>query len=188
MSLVPDQRLSGRLCAARSGAASRRVRLWLGLIPLVVVLALFGCAAGRGLVGLRVPPYPGGLHEGGGMCLAHPRSCDYGFGVVGTAARPHQYLVAQRLMGRDPEGSPQWQILDVVRFPSIPPQYSLEMGTCSFAGTHDETLMAVVRELDTDSMGEALWAQRFDFAHGAFVKVPRGPVECVNICPGMSCD
>ena len=142
-------------------------------------------AAAEDLVGVTIPPYPAGLVNEQGACIAGvlggaARECDFSIGILEDASSIPQTLFGARLAGRDEKGRARWTITDVVPYPVLPEGYFLAMTTCESDGRKDETIVAVVRGEDTEWLADVLWARRYDLATQKFVDQPSSGLRCLN--------
>ena len=84
------------------------MRAW---VLLLLAMPMGIAAAELPLIGKTMPPYPEGLREVGGICLADPGNpgavCDHSIGLLADtsndpdAAAVMRYVVAGRMEGRD---------------------------------------------------------------------------------------
>ena len=155
-----------------------KVAAWLAaLLPAVAVA--------EDLVGSTIPPYPAGLVNEQGACVAGmlggvARECDFSIGILEDASSVPKTLFGARLAGRDDKGRARWTITDVVPYPILPEGYYLAMTTCESDGRKDETIVAVVRGEDTEWLADVLWARRYDLDTQKFVDQPSSGVRCLN--------
>ena len=160
-----------------------KVVAWLAaLLPAVAVA--------EDLVGSTIPPYPAGLVNEQGACVAGmlggvARECDFSIGILEDASSVPKTLFGARLAGRDDKGRARWTITDVVPYPILPEGYYLAMTTCESDGRKDETIVAVVRGEDTEWLADVLWARRYDLDTQKFVDQPSSGVRCLNEGGGL---
>jgi hypothetical protein len=150
------------------------------LTPVIPAAALV-----QSLVGSTVPPYPAGLAEERGACVAQAlgrvaRECDFSIGVLEDPASGPKTLFGARLAGRDDAGKARWTITDAVSYPVLPNGYVLAIASCETDGRKDETVVAVVRATETEWLADALWARRYDLGKEKFVDHPNRGVRCLN--------
>ena len=137
------------------------------------------------LVGSTVPPYPTGLADVQGACIAQalgiPRECDFSIGILEDADSVPKTLFGGRLAGRDDKGRARWTVTDAVPYPALPEGYFLAIATCEADGKKDETIVAVVRGLEeVEWLADVLWARRYDLDTEKFVEQPIRGVRCLN--------
>lgn len=155
-----------------------KVAAWLAaLLPAVAVA--------EDLVGSTIPPYPAGLVNEQGACVAGmlggvARECDFSIGILEDASSVPKTLFGARLAGRDDKGRARWTITDVVPYPILPEGYYLAMTTCESDGRKDETIVAVVRGEDIEWLADVLWARRYDLDTQKFVDQPSSGLRCLN--------
>ncbi len=165
---------------------------WLSWVSVswVPALALAGDPAPDDLIGRIVPPYPAGLEEVGGSCVAggdgHQHVCDYSIAVwASTPVEPgeapdYRYLVAGRLAGRDSQQA-RWQITDVLPYPVKAPGYHLQIGSCRQSGVDASGLLAIVGDdWDKEMMARVAWAGHLRLPEGKFDPIPAKGVDCYN--------
>ncbi len=144
------------------------------------------------LVGKTVPPYPDGLEETSGICVAGgeglERVCDFGLAVVGNRtadAEPSaRYLLATRNTGTDAK-EPQWAVTDAVDTPDIDAGYVLQIVDCRLDGVTAPGLAVVVRHGDAEYSSDVTWARRLDTATGKLGDVPADSVDCADPGAGI---
>ncbi|MFD0725273.1 hypothetical protein [Lysobacter brunescens] len=144
---------------------------------------------GASLVGRTLPPYPGGLDELQGSCIAGgpglAHVCDHSIAVLGhrlsDAERSSvpQWIVASRNID---SGATQarWEVTDAVAVPKPRAGYDLHIGTCRIDGVDAPGVIASVRHRDDEISRDVRWARRYDLATGRLVAVAPGKVDCIN--------
>jgi hypothetical protein len=141
------------------------------------------------LVGLTVPPYPGGLIDQSGACIAQSRGqeheCDYSIAVLGNSEGTPSVLIGAGMRGRDDQQKPIWIVTDMLPYPTLPEGYLLAIATCQVDGKDDETILAAVRNEEEEWLGTLLWARRFDMSKEKFVELPTAGVQCRNEAAGL---
>jgi hypothetical protein len=149
--------------------------------------AVSGAAA---LIGKTVPPYPDGLEEVQGICVAGGTGlehvCDFGLAAIGSPvpeAEPSiRYLLASR--NADPAAQlPLWQVTDAIDVPQIQTGYGLQLGSCRRDSNDQADVAAIVRHGDAEYSSDVTWARRFDTATGKLIEIPAQTVDCIN--PGF---
>ena len=155
----------------------------LALVPVVVV------AAEDGLIGKTLPPYPVGLDELQGVCIAGgpslDRICDYGLAVIGRPATdpnrdatPTQILAERNL---EPEADQaRWRVTDAVAVPKPRKGYALQLGSCRLDRVDGAHIVAFVRHGDREYSRDVLWARRLDIVSGKLQPVAIKRVDCIN--------
>lgn len=151
--------------------------------------AASGAAA---LIGMIVPPYPDGLEEASGSCVAGgeglERVCDFGVATIGNRAASGEVLVRYLLLSRNTDTAakqPQWEVTDAVDAPTVDAGYDLQIADCRLNGADASSLVAVVRHGDSEYSSDVTWARRFDTATGKFSVIPLEGVDCVNPGAGI---
>lgn len=146
-------------------------------------------AAEGGLIGKTLPPYPAGLDELQGVCIAGgpspDRICDYGLQVIGRPATdpnrdatPTQILAARNL---EPEADQaRWRVTDAVAVPKPRKGYALQIGSCRLDRADGVPIVAFVRHGDREYSRDVLWARRLDIASGKLHPIAIKRVDCVN--------
>ena len=163
------------------------MRAW---VLLLLALPLGANAVEHALVGRTMPPYPDGLREVGGICLADSRNpgavCDYSIGLLADigndpeAAAVMRYVVAGRIQGRDGTVA-LWKITDALPYPAVARDYYWQAGSCRVDREEDSKVIAVVRhDLEQEYSGDVAWARGLDLESGKFVKVDPKRVDCLN--------
>jgi hypothetical protein len=160
-----------------------------------VALTMLAAAAaasspdGDTLVGRSVPPYPAGLDELQGSCIAGGPSptqvCDYSLTVVGRfatdpalAATPTQLLALRNL---DPGArQARWQVIDAAVVPKPRRGYELQIGGCRIDGVDAAAVVAFVRHGDREYSRDVRWARQFDMASGRLLQLAGKRVDCIN--------
>lgn len=141
------------------------------------------------LVGSTVPPYPEGLIEQSGACIALSRGlkheCDYSIAVVGSEEGKPSVILGTRMTGRDDQRKARWVITDTLSYPDIPEGYLLTMASCQVDGKDDQTIVAVVRNAEEEWLETIAWARRFDMSKEKFVDQPTAGVRCRNEAAGL---
>ncbi len=164
---------------------------WLSWVP---ALALAGDPAPDDLIGRIVPPYPEGLEEVGGSCVAggagHEHVCDFSIALwAKTPVEPgvapdYRYLVAGRLAGRDSQQA-RWQITDAMPYPVKAAGHHLQFGNCRLAGKDSPGLLAIVGDDgDKEMLDRVAWAGRLRVPDGTFEHIPTKGVDCYNEAHG----
>ncbi len=122
------------------------LRMTRRLICLSTLLATTAGAAE--LIGSTVPPYPDGLIEQSGACIAQSRGpeheCDYSVGVLGSEEGKPRVIVGTRMTGRDDQQKARWIVTDTLPYPDLPEGYLLAIASCQVDGKDDQTIIAVV--------------------------------------------
>jgi hypothetical protein len=153
--------------------------------PMLMLALLLPTAAATDLVGRTVPPYPDGLANTSGSCIAGAARgvagiCDYAINVLTDADGTPRHLAGSRAAGHDADGHPAWTITDALPFPPLAANELMAIATCEVDGEADETVVAVVRHVDAEWHEAATWARRYDIATEKFVDVPAAGVRCYN--------
>ena len=163
------------------------MRAW---VLLLLALPLGANAVEHALVGRTMPPYPEGLREVGGICLADPGNpgavCDHSIGLLADtsndpdAAAVMRYVVAGRMEGRDGTVA-LWKITDALPYPAVGQDYFWQAGSCRLDRVEDGKVIAVVRhDLEQEYSRDVAWARRLELESGKFVVVEPERVDCLN--------
>lgn len=146
------------------------------------------------LIGKTLPPYPGGLDELQGTCIAGGQGiahvCDYSIAVLGhrpaDPERPPvpQWVVSSRNLDSAAKQA-RWQVTDAIAVPKPRAGYDLQIGTCRIAGVDAPEVIAFVRHGDDEVSRDVRWARRHDLATGKLVVVAPGQVDCINEGAGL---
>lgn len=115
-----------------------------------LLLSLLTTVAGAAeLVGSTVPPYPDGLIDQSGACIAQSRGleheCDYSIAVLANSDGKPSVLIGARLKERGNQQKPIWIVTDGLPYPALPEGYLLAIATCQVDGKDDETIIAAKR-------------------------------------------
>ena len=166
-----------------------------GLVVVVAVavaafaLAFGATAAEGGLVGKTLPPYPAGLDELQGVCIAGDpspaRICDYALQVIGRlstdpdrAATPTLVLASRNI--EPGAAQARWRVTDAVAVPKPRKGYELQIGNCRLDRVDGAPIVAFVRHGDREYSRDVLWARRLDIASGRLLAVAIKQVDCLN--------
>lgn len=140
------------------------------------------------LVGRIVPPYPDGLREWRGSCIAATPEiddpCATALAVLGNDDAALEYIIATRLDHRDDNGNAFWRVTDVAAYPRVASGFSFETGTCAVGDRDDLGVMAVVRQTTAETWRDATWALRLNATSGRFEQLTPARVACSNIGAG----
>ena len=165
---------------AGKGVGRSRARLrWLAAAPL---LALGGLNVGQAAQSL-VPPYPGGLVESAGHCVADSAGievCAQSIAILEREPGRPVAVVALRLHDRV-SGKPRWRLTDRMPHPVLGSNEALVVGMCESDGVASPSLMAVATldpEAEWSSRVSAAW--RLEEDSGRFVRVGAAGVRCMN--------
>jgi hypothetical protein len=141
------------------------------------------------LLGSTVPPYPDGLIEQSGACIAQSRGleheCDYSIAVVGSEEGKPSVIVGTRMVGRDDEQKARWVVTDTLPYPDISEGYLLTIASCQVDGKDDQTIVAVVLNAEEEWLETLSWARRFDMSKEKFVEQPTAGIRCRNEAAGL---
>ena len=163
------------------------MRAWLMLL---LVMPMGIAAAELPLIGKTMPPYPEGLREVGGICLADPGNpgavCDHSIALLADAsidpgaAAVMRYVVAGRMQGRDGTVA-LWKITDALPYPAVAQDYFWQAGSCRLDRVEDGKVIAVVRhDLEQEYSRDVVWARRLELKSGRFLAVEPERVDCLN--------
>jgi hypothetical protein len=156
--------------------------MWVVAVILAAILSVTCVTQAQELVGKVVPPFPGGMYEGGGACIGKdPQfSCQRGVNVLVSADGKKVGIFAASRAGRDSKGGALWTVSDVVAYPKVPKGHDLVWATCRNDRVEDTSIVAVVRNSKQPWLQAVGWAYRADEASGKFTKVDPKRVDCVN--------
>lgn len=155
-----------------------RVAAWLSALVPVAAFA-------EGLVGSTIPPYPAGVMETQGACIGQTLQstadeCDFSIGIFGDSSGVPTVLFGARIAGRDDAGRAHWTITDTLPYPALPEGYLLAIASCESDGRKDQTIVAAVREGETEWLEDVIWARRYVFETEKFVEQSSRGVRCLN--------
>jgi hypothetical protein len=138
------------------------------------------------LVGMRVPPLPDGIYEGGGACIGNGREdrCHRSVSVLISSKGKEIGVYAAVSDGRDERGSAFWIVTDVMPYPKVKKGHDLVWGSCRFDGVEDNSVVAVVRNSKQPWLHAADWAFRVEDTSGKFIKLDTMRVDCANTALG----
>lgn len=144
---------------------------------------------GASLVGRTLPPYPAGLDELQGTCIAGgpglAHACDYSIAVLGhrpsDPGRPPvpKWIVSSRNLD-SAASQPRWRVTDAIAVPKPRAGYELQIGSCRVGGVDAPDVIAAVRHRGDEISRDVRWARRYDLATGKLVAVAPGQVDCIN--------
>ncbi len=143
-------------------------------------------------IGTTVPPYPQGLEQASGNCVAGgdglEHACDFGLATIGNRAADGEisvlYLIASRNLDTAAK-QPQWEVTDAVDVPDIDTGYQLQIAGCRLNGADVPGLVAVVRYTDAEFLSDVTWVRRYDTATGKLSDIPANGVDCANLSAGI---
>jgi len=144
------------------------------------------------LSGQRVPPFPDGLVNHDGACIAlagADRDCRYGFLILDDGAGVPTLLLGTESEERDDAGKPTWLVIDSFRISPLPKGYGLAYTECAYDGVIDGLIVAAVRRYDSAAkppewLNEVLWVKRLDLRKRVFEDLPAERVRCKNVGMG----
>lgn len=141
------------------------------------------CAAGSlDILGATVPPFPGGWHDDGGMCIAssleQDRACEFSLGVVRKASQRLLYI-GKAAPGIDPT-MPRWLVTDQMTYPLAPKGFQVVIAPCQRDGQAAETTVAIVRTSNSEWYDRVRAAYRANLATGLFETVASQGMRCLN--------
>ena len=153
------------------------------LLCLSALLASAACATD--LIGSTIPPYPDGLIDKYGACVARTsrglaHECDYSVGILESSDGKRRVLFGARMAGRDNNRKAFWTITDAIPYPVLPDGYFLAIALCQDDGKNDEAIIAAVRDEKAEWLNELLWARRYDMSKERFVEHTTAGVRCRN--------
>lgn len=150
--------------------------------PLLALgLMLFaGTCSANSLVGQVIPPYVDGWVEEGGSCLAN---CDYSIGVL-KKGRERQLYFGKAATSSTPN-KPLWKVLDQMPYPNTPRGFELVYGICQNNGKADASIIAVVKNADTEWLDKVRFAYKANITTGQFETIATKGVRCENLAVGL---
>ena len=161
----------------------RSVRLGASSVwRLAFFLALTCGARAEELVGKRVPPFPDGMYEGGGTCIATGTQdpCHRGVSVLKSAAGKEIGVYASVSDGHDKRSKSFAIVTDVIPYPKVNKGYHLDWSSCRYGGVEDDAVVAVVKDSKQTWLRAAGWAYRVENASGKLIKLDPKHVDCYN--------
>jgi len=143
---------------------------------LAVGLTLFTsiCSA-DGLTGKTIPPYPQGWSEPEGTCLA---DCRYNIGVLSKGSARTLYLGKESPSST--ADSPRWLVLDEMPYPQAPSGFRVTYGTCQANQKEDPSIIAVVKNTETEWQTQVKFAYRANIKTGQLETISTQGVRCAN--------
>lgn len=153
---------------------------------LLTLLVLPGMVYASDLVGTEIPPYPAGLDESGGACVADSLGtehiCDYSIGTLANDKEEPAYIYAGKFLRNDDKGLAYWKVTDALPQARLAEGHYIAFASCSEDGKADSTLFAEVTGGDAESYKgkDVVWAYRLDLKTEKFVKLDTQHIECVN--------
>jgi hypothetical protein len=152
------------------------------LIHFVCLLALSTPVFAADLIGSEIPPYPDGLKEAEGACVADSLGadniCNYAIGVLANANDEPTHIYAGKFLRYDKENAPYWLVTDAIPYPKLPDDYFVAFATCRENGKDDSTIFAAVKGEDTEIYKNILWAYRLDLTQQKFITLDTKGVDC----------
>ncbi len=148
----------------------------------ISILALVGCATD--LIGRKVPPYPDGMFAQSGACitqhLGYERMCEYSIGLLQSNKNEFIGVLAKKSLRNTKDDLNNWVVTDQLPYPEIDKGFWLAFGECKVRGLLDGTVVAVVKDSDTEYQQANDWAWKVDLESGKFVKINPKDVICLN--------
>ncbi len=143
---------------------------------------LAGCSTS--LIGQKVPPYPEGSFSQAGACitghLGYERMCEYSIGILETDKKEIVGLLAKRSLKKKEDDPNTWIVTDHINYPDIQKGYWFAFGTCRINEKRDETVVAIVKNTETEYQQAHGWAQKINLESGKFEKINPSLVTCFN--------
>ena len=162
--------------------SQKTVKLRVNMMWRVAFFLALTCAARADeLVGRRVPPFPDGMHEGGGSCIPSAQDpCHRGVSVLVSGAGKEIGVYASLFDGHDERGKPFSIVTDVIPYPKVNAGHHLDWSSCRYYGVEDSAVISVVKQSKQPWLPSAGWAYRVENASGKFVKLDPKRVDCYN--------
>ena len=140
-------------------------------------------AYSESLVGTIVPPYPKGLDGKQGACISggagYTHICDYAYEIIeDTAGKMLKIISKKKLPGT--ANPPKWKVTDEINYPKISNDTFLVIGVCQVSGEFDDSVMALVREIDAEYFDDVSWARRLDRETGKIIETSQAGIRCQN--------
>jgi hypothetical protein len=132
------------------------------------------CSAAS-LTGKTIPPYPRGWGEPEGACLDN---CRYSIGVLSNGQTKILYL-GKEVAGFTPD-EPRWLVLDEMPYPQAPKGFRVTYGTCQVNKVDDSSIIAVVKETETEWQTQVKFAYRANIKTGQLETITTKGVRCAN--------
>jgi hypothetical protein len=156
--------------------------MWLAATIFAAILSVTGVALAEELVGKVVPPFPGGMYQGGGQCIGPNAKdpCEMDVSVLTTVEGRKVGVYAARSAGHDEKRGPLWTVTDVLPYPKVPKGHDLVWGTCRYDKAEDGSVIAVVRNSKQEYLQARGWAYRVDLRSGKLTKLDPMRVDCFN--------
>ena len=155
------------------------------MLRLALFFALTCAAHAEDLVGKRVPPFPAGMAEDGGLCitLAERDPCRRTMAALKDATGKKMLIYATITDGADERGRRFGIVTDVMPYPEVRKGHHLEWGVCRHDRVEDGTVVTVVKDSKRAWLKAVGWAYRVDEPSGKFVKLDPKRVDCTNTAP-----
>jgi hypothetical protein len=99
-----------------------------------------------GYVGLRYPPEPPGHRHLAGYLLEDVSGQEYGVTLLASGGT--RLLLLDRLLSRDEQGRPHWEVVAAAALPPIDQADHLVLGACRVHDKPDREIIAVVQYED----------------------------------------
>ncbi|HEY5803258.1 MAG TPA: hypothetical protein VIT90_06180 [Lysobacter sp.] len=151
-------------------------------------IAASASAAGPGLIGSIVPPFPDGLKSNTGSCVGSGSEpgqvCARSIATLDDADDRTLKLLAAEFVDRVGD-EPRWRITDAVPYPILRRDELVVIATCQRDGVDDAGLVAIidtgmVHAAELEMLPATRWSMRLDRATGKFLRVNPGRVRCYN--------
>ena len=146
------------------------------------LLLLAGTCVAGNLKGIIVPPFPDGLKDQGGACIAGSlgieKICDYSIGVVEKDNHLVLYF-GKSAPHTDPKKA-RWLVTDQMPYPEAPTGFQVVYGLCEKNKKPDQTIIAVVKTSDTEWYTVVRAAYKANLDTGRFEKTSNKGLRCGN--------
>lgn len=121
---------------------------WMPVAAVLVVTGLARAEAPDNYEGLQIPPLPDGHKEIAGF-LIDDKPTSY-YGVARIRHDSGEVIWLEKLLYRDEEGHPHWEIKSVVAEPKLKKGHDYFLGTCMQKGVHQREIIALVKLEDAE--------------------------------------
>lgn len=144
------------------------------------------------LIGIKHPPMPEGIQETGGWSV-HQEISNRTHSITSVSVDEKEFLFLDRISGRDSQGKPFFQVVDVLPLPPIETEKEDVLGgspyLCHINGEYDPTLIVIAQleDSNTEFLTNIRKAWRVDLEAEKFKEIDTEGVEfrCENFGYGI---
>lgn len=128
--------------------------------------------------GLRVPPMPAGYEEVGGYLVNVDAPVEYAVVEIHAGGRKMWWL--KKMLARDKQGVPHWEVVDAMPVPAIPRGYHFVLGACEKDGESNPEIIAAAKSEDREMLNTIHGAWIANLRSQRLEPYPTRGVVCVN--------